>query len=168
VEIDGQAGVRFERTYPHSIERVWSAITEPDELRHWFPSEVNMEPSVGGTVVFRGDPFAEKNLPGTVLRFEPPRHLAFTWGPDELRFDLEPVDAASCTLTLINLLSERDAAARNGAGWAVCLAELEKNLAGQLSRGPHSDDALPYQPLYDAHIGAGLPSGAEIPSRTSS
>ena len=29
--------LRFERRLDHSPERVWRAITEPEELAHWFP-----------------------------------------------------------------------------------------------------------------------------------
>jgi uncharacterized protein YndB with AHSA1/START domain len=162
VELDGRPAVRFERTYRHPVERVWTAITDADDLVHWFPSAVQMEPHPGGKVVFTGDPHTE-GTSGTILAFDPPRHLAFSWGPDELRFDLEPVDEDHCTLILTNLLSERDTAARNASGWAVCLAELDKRLGGQPSQGPHSDDALLFEPLYDAHLDAGLPSGAEIP-----
>ena len=45
IEHQGRPAVRFVRTYPHSIERVWSAITEPDQLRAWFPSAVTIEHS---------------------------------------------------------------------------------------------------------------------------
>ncbi|MGH3693962.1 MAG: SRPBCC domain-containing protein [Pseudonocardiaceae bacterium] len=44
LEHDGRPAVRFQRTYPHPIERVWAAVTEPDELSHWFPCAVQIEP----------------------------------------------------------------------------------------------------------------------------
>ena len=28
--------IRYERVFPHPIERVWRAITEPAEVREWF------------------------------------------------------------------------------------------------------------------------------------
>jgi uncharacterized protein YndB with AHSA1/START domain len=166
VEIDGRPAVQFDRTYPHPIGQVWSAISTPEELAHWFPSSVSIEPRVGGRIEFSGDPHMAAE-PGTVLRYDPPQHLAFSWGPDELRLDLEEIDSDSCRLTLTNLLSERDTAARNASGWAVCLAELDKTLRGESAGGPHSQDALPFQPLYDAHISAGLPWGADIPTGVS-
>jgi hypothetical protein len=45
----------------------------------------------------------------------------------------------------------------------VCLAELAKRLDGVPSRGPHSEDTEPWEPIYQAHVQAGLPSGAPIP-----
>jgi uncharacterized protein YndB with AHSA1/START domain len=163
VEQEGRPAVRFSRTYPHPIEHVWAAVTEPEQLRHWFPATVKLDLRVGGTVTFSDDPnVADKT--GTILAYDPPRRIAFEWGGDELHFELEPLGPKSCRFTLINVLSERNAAARNAAGWAVCLAELEKQLAGMAGDGPHSSSALAWQPLYDAAVAAGMPSGAEIPS----
>ncbi len=163
IEYLGRPAVRFERVYPHSIDRVWSAVTEPDELAHWFPASVAIEGRPGGSITFSGDPHAPDRT-GRVLVFEPRRRLAYTWGDDELRFDLEELSGGHCRLTLVNVLSDRSQAARNGAGWVVCLAELDKHVGGQETRGPHSDSALEWQPVYDAHVAAGLPAGADVPS----
>jgi uncharacterized protein YndB with AHSA1/START domain len=163
VEHDGRPAVRFVRTYPHSIDRVWAAVTSPDELRRWFPARVAVDLREGGTITFSGDPHTEDRS-GTVLACDPPRRLAFTWADDELHFELEPLGDGQCRFTLINVLHERNAAARNGAGWHVCLAELDKILDGERADGPHGTSAMPWQPLYDAYVAAGMPSGAEIPS----
>jgi len=163
LEIDGQPEVRFERTYPHPVERVWAAISDPAELAHWFPSSVEIEPRAGGTMRFFDDPYAE-GATGTVLAYDPPRRLAFTWRDDELRFDLEPVEPGSCRLVLTNLLSERDTAARNASGWTICLGELAKVVDGKPGDGAHSEANMSgFQPIFDAHVAAGLPSGAAVP-----
>ena len=41
--IDDRPTLRFERHYDHDVERVWRAITDPDELRHWFPPGEELE-----------------------------------------------------------------------------------------------------------------------------
>jgi hypothetical protein len=142
LEHDGRPAVRFQRTYAHPIESVWAAITAPDELKHWFPSAVQFEQRVGGAVIFSGDPHTSDQT-GTVLALEPLPH--------------------GCRLTLIDVLSKRNEAARNGAGWHVCLDELAKRLDGIPSDGPHSATTTPWQPIYDAYLAAGMPSGAWIP-----
>ncbi len=162
LEHDGRPAVRFRRTYPHPIQRVWAAVTEPDELSRWFPSDVRMESRVGGTVEFSGDPNIDPTT-GTILAFDPPRRLAYTWGGSELHFDLEPSGEGGCTLTLINVLEARDEAARNAAGWSVCLAELDKHVSGAVAAGPHSDTAESWTAQYDAYLADGMPSGAAIP-----
>ncbi len=136
-EHDGRPAVRFVRTYPHPVERVWAAVSEPDQLAHWFPSKVSIEPRAEGSIEFTGDPYAE-DVTGTVLVYEPPHRLAFSWGGDELHFQLEPAEGG-CTLTLIDVLDERQAAARNASGWDACLAEFGKLLAGGHVDGPHSN-----------------------------
>lgn len=162
VEHDGRPAIRFTRTYGHPIERIWRAVTEPSELATWFPSAVTIEPRVGGIITFSFDP----NMPddsGTVLAYEPPTRFGFTWDGDEVHFLLATV-GENTELTLINVLATRDTASRNAAGWSVCLAELDKNLAGSATDGPHSEAAEPWEPIYDAYVASGMPHGAEIPN----
>ena len=163
VMVNGRPAVRFSRSYDHPVERLWTALTDPGELPRWFPSKVAIEPRVGGAIEFSGD----ANMPlstGTILEYQPPHRLAYTWGDTELHFELEPVGATGCVLTLVNVLGASDEAARNAAGWSVCLAELDKLVAGAGADGPHAASARSWREFYDAYVAAGLPSGAEIPS----
>jgi uncharacterized protein YndB with AHSA1/START domain len=36
IEYKGQPAVRLQRSYPYPIEQLWAAVTEPEELAHWF------------------------------------------------------------------------------------------------------------------------------------
>lgn len=153
---DGRPAVRFSRTYDHPIDRVWQFVTDADELAHWFPSRAEIDLRPGGEVRFSGDP----NMPestGRVLAVDAPHHLSFAWGDDELRFELEELGDNSTRFTLTNVLSEANTAARNGAGWEVCLAALER----------HADSSpgsrVPWKEFYDGYLAAGVPSGAPVP-----
>src|SRR3954451_20673311 len=128
IETNGEVGVRFERRLAHPPERVWRAITEPGELAAWFPDTIEGEFAPGAEVRF--PKFVEMGLPaiGKVTEFEPPRLLAFSWGPSALRFELEP-DGDGCLLTFTDTLP-REESAKNAAGWEVCLDDLETMLAG--------------------------------------
>lgn len=161
-EYDGRPAVRFQRSYQHPIQRLWAAVTEPDDLTNWFPSRVTMQPRVGGSIEFFDDPYSPATS-GTILAYDPPRRLAYTWGSNELHFELEPTGTDGCTLTLVNVLEAADEAAGNAAGWSVCLAELDKLIAGARAEGPHSDTAEDWASLYDAYRADGMPSGAAIP-----
>ncbi|MCW2780502.1 MAG: hypothetical protein JWR35_951 [Marmoricola sp.] len=162
IEYDGRPAVRFERNYPYSADRVWRAVTDPGELAHWFPSPgVSYEQRVGSPITLKGDPRIEQ-ANGKVLAWEPPRHFAFEWGDDELHFTVDKTPTGA-RFELINVLSGSGAAARNAAGWDVCLAELDKTVADQPGDGPNSATSLAWQPLYDGYVAAGLPAGAEVP-----
>jgi len=165
LELGDRPAVRFARQYPHSIERVWSSIATTEGLGQWFPAAVTIDLRVGGQVLFSGDPHTD-DYAGTVLTCDPPHRLAFTWGGDEVHLELEELDSGRCRLTLVNVLEQRDTAARNAAGWSVCLGELDRYLAGREAAGPHSASAPPWRPLYESYVAAGLPSGAPIPDPT--
>ena len=129
IELEGErAAVRFERRLGHPPERVWQAITDPEDLAAWFPDTIEGEFGPGAEVRF--PKFVEMGLPsvGKVTEFDPPRLLAYTWGPSELRFELEP-DGDGCRLVFTDTLP-REETAKNAAGWEVCLADLEARLAG--------------------------------------
>lgn len=163
VEHDGRPAVRFERTFAAPLPRVWSAVTDPAQLPSWFPSGVRYEPVVGGEIVFTGDP----NLPeppqvDRVLIWDPPHRFAFGWGGDEIHLELQE-SGEGCRLVLLNVLVERNTAARNATGWYGCLAELAATVAGHPGDGPHARPPAEFWPVYDAHVARGLPHGAWIP-----
>jgi uncharacterized protein YndB with AHSA1/START domain len=115
--------VRLERRLADPPEQVWKALTERDQLRSWFPSDVIVSGDrwqVGASIEF---PFPEEvidmTLTGEVLEVDEPRVLAFTWGEETLRFELAP-DGSGTLLILIDELPP-GAAARNAAGWQDCL-----------------------------------------------
>jgi len=161
---DGRPAVRFTRTYDHPVDRVWEFVTEPGELAHWFPSSVEIELRAGGTIRFGGDPNMDDST-GRVLAVDAPRHLSFSWGGDELHFDLEELDEKRTRFTLTNVLEAENTAARNGAGWEVCLSALDEHARGASTGGPHSGAGAPWQDVYRAYVEAGVPSGAEIPGQ---
>ena len=39
--------IRIERRYANPIERVWRAVTEPDELARWFVASASWTPKLG-------------------------------------------------------------------------------------------------------------------------
>ncbi len=79
---------------------------------------------------------------GRVLAFEPPGLLAHTWGEDELRWEVEARDDG-CILRLTHLFDDRFKAARDGAGWHMCLDSLALALDGRPSPQRGSEPRLP-------------------------
>ena len=95
--------VHREVELPAPPDRVWSALTEADELSVWFGAEVTLDPRRGGRLAARWPDGRERT--GVVEEVEPGRRLAFRWlpferhpggevlvlGPGRVAFDLEPV-----------------------------------------------------------------------------
>jgi uncharacterized protein YndB with AHSA1/START domain len=52
---DDRLVLRFERRFSQPIDRVWRAVTDPDEMKAWFPSNVEGERTVGAELVFSYD-----------------------------------------------------------------------------------------------------------------
>jgi uncharacterized protein YndB with AHSA1/START domain len=162
--IDDRPALRFERRLAHPVDAVWRAITEPSELAHWFPNEVKVDLRVGGRMGFTFPQGDYPPMEGEVLELDPPRRLAFTWGDDELRFELEPIDEGrGCLLRFTDLIEERDKAARDAAGWHVCLDRMEHHLAGELALAPDSSATGEWREHYERYSASGLPTGAPLP-----
>ncbi|MEV6195356.1 SRPBCC family protein [Streptomyces sp. NPDC051920] len=160
---DGRPAVRFSRVYDHPADRLWRFMTDPDALAAWFPSRAEMDLRPGGTIAFSGDPHMPEST-GRVLDVDPPRHLSFEWGGDELRFGLEALDDGRTRFTLTDVLAERNTAARNGAGWEVCLAALDRAVGGGPAEGPRAGGMKAWREIYEDYVGAGVPSGAPVPA----
>jgi uncharacterized protein YndB with AHSA1/START domain len=159
--IDGKPAVRFERRYPQSVDRVWQAVTEPEELGHWFPSAVDVDLREGGAMHFTF-PDGDMELEGRVTELDPPRRFSFLWGDEHLLIELEP-DGEGCRLRFTHVLSTREQAARDSAGWHVCLDRLESLLSGDAGEAPGTEATSEWSELYDEYQRRGTPAGAPIP-----
>jgi activator of Hsp90 ATPase-like protein len=140
---DGRPRLRFTRRLPHPPAKVWRAITEPEHLAAWFP-DAGVEPEV--------------------LAADAPRALDLRWGTDRLRFELRP-DGGGTELTLLDTLDAVGKAARDGAGWHVCLEDLAHHLGGTRAEGSGPDRWRAVHPDYVAALGPaaatiGPPAGA--------
>ncbi|WP_030686654.1 SRPBCC domain-containing protein [Streptomyces sp. NRRL B-1347] len=106
---DGRSVLRMERRVGHPPERVWAALTRPEHLKHWFPSEP----------------------PGEVTDAEAPRLFAFAWGGGHLRWEVAPdPGTGGALLTLTHTFDDRFGAPSFGAGWHLCVSALGEHLDG--------------------------------------
>ncbi len=142
MEREGRSVLRFQRLLAHPRQRVWRALTEQGELWQWHPTPFQLEPQVGGEVAFLAQPGGPRMPAGRVLAYEPPSLLAYTWGEDELRFTLEDREEG-CLLTLEHTFGDRFKAARDGAGWHLCLDALAGSLDGAPAPHRREGERLP-------------------------
>jgi uncharacterized protein YndB with AHSA1/START domain len=117
--------LRFERHLDQPVDSVWRAVTDPEEMQSWFPTRIVItEWKVGAELTHHFDEHAIDPLPGTVLEWDPPRRVRFTWGEDTIGFELTAADDGGTVFVLTEELSANHAA-RNAAGWDSCLDRLE-------------------------------------------
>jgi uncharacterized protein YndB with AHSA1/START domain len=146
---DGQTVIRFERRLSHPIDRVWAALTEPEQLLGWW-GDASLELVEGGAFNLRwlndDDEHGTAVMTARITHIDPP-HLLETegsWGADHgegkdsidagLRWELES-DGEATVLRFSNTVPTRDlpaeASLNNVAGWHFHLDALASVLDGQ-------------------------------------
>jgi uncharacterized protein YndB with AHSA1/START domain len=145
----------FVRDLRHAPDRVWTALTEPDQLSAWAPYTADRSlarPGDATLTMFAGADEEADRLPASVTRAEPPRLLEYTLGPDFLRWELEPVDAGT-RLTLSHTVAGHDWLPKVAAGWHLCLDVAERLLDERPVTPIRGEDAMEHgwQGLHDAY-----------------
>lgn len=154
--IDDRPAIVFEREYLVAPSQLWTTVATAPAMSRWFPSRVQLNAHQGGGIVFTGDPHMESST-GTVTNWEPERHWSFTWGDSEIDISVEPSGEGS-KLTFIEFLEAENTAARNAAGWHVCLHAMQSVLTGDTMTTP-----LDWEPVYRGYAEKALPTGAVVP-----
>ena len=117
--------LRFERRLRDPIEVVWKAVTDPVEMRAWFPTRIEIDEwKVGASLVHNFDEHDVGPLSGTVLEWDPRHRVSFTWDVDTITFELTPATGGGTIFVLTEQLGA-ERAARNAAGWESCLDRLQ-------------------------------------------
>jgi uncharacterized protein YndB with AHSA1/START domain len=116
--------LRFERHLRRPVDDVWQAVTDPEAMGSWFPTRLVLDEwRVGAELSHVFEDANMAPLTGTVLEWEPQHREAFTWSIDIITFELR-ADGDGTNFVLTDELGA-SIAARNAAGWEVCLERLE-------------------------------------------
>lgn len=114
---------RFERHLKHSVEKVWSSLTENDMLAKWF-SELRVDDlREGGIIKFDMQDGTFEEL--EIIELKICSVLEYTWGEDLVRFELYP-EPEGCRLVLIEKIKKiTNHTPKDISGWDVCLDVIE-------------------------------------------
>lgn len=138
--------LEFVRVYPDPIDRVWRAITDPDELAAWFGTWRG-DPSTG-TIELSSIEGDRKFEPAQIVVCDAPRRLSVILGsadgPWPLTVALSEVDGGT-ELVFVHRLAEPYDATGVGPGWHYYLDRLAAVLSS--TPMPGSDDWPRYEPL---------------------
>ncbi|MHB8419957.1 MAG: SRPBCC family protein [Myxococcales bacterium] len=117
------------RDLSHSPEKVWRALTDPEQLREWAPFDADRSLAAVGAAKLStvGTPYVSDTR---VKRADAPKLLEYDWGGRSVRWELEPHGAGGTRLTLWADIDRRYIA-MGAAGWHVCLDVLERLIAGR-------------------------------------
>jgi len=129
IEKDGESWTLvLVRELAHPPAKVWKALTEPEHLRAWAPYDADRSLGSVGTAQLTtvGAPTAQVSE-SQVKRAEEPKLLEFTWGSQDIRWELEPLGAGT-RLTLWHNI-DRKFIAMGAAGWHICLDVLDRELS---------------------------------------
>ena len=158
--------IRFERTLPGPIERVWAYLTQADLLATWLArGEVGTAPGGAYVLNFAATEEVSDEHPGDhvmhgrIVAFEPPRRLEYTWTEESegiaesvVRFELEP-RGTQVALTLTHRRLPADEVPGVSAGWHTHLLYLTARLA-QTPPPPFMATFQPLRAHYAAQAGA--------------
>jgi hypothetical protein len=98
-------------------------VTEPDELKQWFVSEVPWTPTAGEVFEAGGET-------GRITALDPPHLLAWTWGVERFSFELAP-QGDGCRLVFTHVFNpDLGPDWQHAAGWETYLNRLDAHLAG--------------------------------------
>jgi uncharacterized protein YndB with AHSA1/START domain len=118
------------RELRHSPEKVWQALTDPAQLREWAPFEADGSLGAAGntvklTTVGAPTPHVTET---TVTQADAPKALEYTWGGQDIRWELEALGGGT-RLTLWHNIDRRFIS-MGAAGWHICLDVLDRLLSG--------------------------------------
>ena len=119
------------RELRHSPAKVWQAITDPAHLREWAPFDADASLGKAGATVKLttvGAPVPHVTET-TVTRADAPTLLEYTWGGNDMRWELE-ASGGGTRLTLWTSIDRRYIA-MGAAGWHICFDVLDRWLDDQ-------------------------------------
>ena len=167
-KVVGPATVRIERVLSASPETVWAYLTESEKCAQWLAS-IDGDVKEGGTITMT---WLHKNLTphneqipeefkqmecgaqktGTVLIYDPPRTLSYTWGnsdqPSEVTFKLTPQGKKTLLALSHSKLPSRSDMLGVSTGWHAHLSILRDKLEGKTPE-PFWPNFLKLREAYD-------------------
>ncbi len=118
------------RDLSHPPAKVWKALTDPAHLREWAPFDSGRDLGAVGTAWLSTVGTPTPHVTETrVKRADAPRALEYSWGGNDIRWELEPLGGGGTRLTLWHAI-DRGFISMGAAGWHICFDVLDRFLAG--------------------------------------
>ena len=152
------------RELSHPPAKVWKALTDPDELRAWAPYDADRNLGTVGTAQLTTVGAPVLHVTDTQIKHaDTGKALEFTWGGQNLRWQLEPLPGGRTRLTLWHNIDRRYIA-MGAAGWQICFDVLDRLLAGKPLGRMVGPEAMKYAGWKQLHAEYVKQFDAEYPS----
>jgi uncharacterized protein YndB with AHSA1/START domain len=151
------------RELRHPPATVWQALTDPAQLREWAPFDADRNlGSVGPAKLSTvGTPLVSETK---VKRADAPRLLEFSWGEQELRWQLEPLDSGGTRLRLWHNIDRRYIA-MGAAGWHICFDVMDHLIAGTPIGRRVGPDTMKFEGWQRLHAAYAQQFAADAPNK---
>jgi uncharacterized protein YndB with AHSA1/START domain len=151
------------RELSHPPAKVWRALTEPEHLREWAPFDSDRSLAAVGSAQLTtvGAPTALVSET-QIRRADAPRLLEYSWGEQDIRWQLEPL-AGGTRLTLWHNIN-RKFIAMGAAGWHLCIDVMDLFIAGEPVGRIVGADAMKFDGWHRLHAEYAKQFGVETPS----
>ena len=143
----------IDRVVAHPPARVWTALTDPEDLAQWGPFVTDRPLTSTGPVQLTIRDMEDSEPSDEEVRVvEPESLLEYSWGSGVLRWEVHPHDDGS-RLVLRHRFPDRDEAPSYAAGWQLCLRSLTELLGtgAAQSRVGTAAPAFGWQELHDQY-----------------
>jgi len=143
----------FAKSLKQPPERVWEALTDPAQLNEWAPYTSDRDlASTGEATLTMIDSEQSVDLHARVTRAEAPTVLEYSWGNDNLRWEVAS-EGDGTRLTLKHTVEGQDWIPKVAAGWHLCLFVAERLLDGDPMEPIRGEEAMEYgwQELHDEY-----------------
>jgi uncharacterized protein YndB with AHSA1/START domain len=118
------------RELRHPPALVWQALTDPAHLSEWAPFDADRNLAAVGPVKLSTAGMPTPQVAESIVkRAEAPRLLEYSWGSNDLRWELDPIGGGT-RLTLWHNI-DRGYISWGAAGWHICFDVLDQLLAGE-------------------------------------
>jgi len=152
------------RELKHPPAKVWTALTDPDHLREWAPFDSDRSLAAVGTAQLTTVGAPKPMVSETkITRADAHELLEFSWGGQDIRWQLEPVGTGGTRLTLWHNIDRRFIA-MGAAGWHLCIDVLDRFVAGQPIGRIVGADAMKHEGWQRLHGEYAKQFGVETPN----
>ncbi len=112
------------RTLSYEQDRIWEALTDREQARHWSEVEIVGERSLGAPIsIAKRDGGEPRN--GSITAFARPRRFAWLAGGRNTSWEVAPTEDG-CTVVLTETLEGDAPGPRDDAEWEARRRELER------------------------------------------